>query len=263
MGWLVVAAVSGELAPLREVMVATAPRMHLGWATFDRGTIAGEAIGLLRCGVGKVNAAMATAEAIVAYGPHALLTIGSAGALTPELTPGDVILGEQVVQHDVGYVRGEAFVPTGVVVYEVGGRGRQQTHFVADGVLLARAERAARAAGLAVRRGLVATGDIVVMSAAHKQRLVERFGATVVEMESGAIAQVAQAHGVPWVAIRAVSDTADESVVAVVGSTLDATDGPAQAIPAEQAEAAARLRAGIALANRAVAAVALATIRGA
>ncbi|HBY97251.1 MAG TPA: hypothetical protein DEP84_25485, partial [Chloroflexi bacterium] len=140
MRWLVVAAVSGELAALREVFTATVPRTHLGWASFDRGEIAGQETGLLKCGVGKVNAAMATVQAIASYRPEAILTIGSAGALIPGLEPGDVILGEQVVQHDVGYVRAGTFIPTGVVVYEVGARGRQQTRFAADADLLARAE---------------------------------------------------------------------------------------------------------------------------
>lgn len=262
MRWLIVGAVRDELAPLRPHLTQPTPPEHLGWARFETGMVDGAAVALLRCGVGKVNAAMATAHAIQQWRPDAILTIGSAGAIDEGLAPGAVVLGAHLVQHDVGYVRGERFVPTGVVVYEVGGGGRQQSHFAADAGLLARAEAASGAAGLTVRVGPIATGDMVVMSATFRRRLAARFGVLAVEMESGAIAQVAAAYAIPCLAIRAVSDTADESIVEAVGGALDATEGlDGVTVAPEAFEATAQLQANLVVAAEAAAAVALATIR--
>ena len=51
------------------------------------------------CGIGPVEAALATAAAIDEHGPHAVLQVGIAGAQT--LAPGSVALGSEAVYCDV------------------------------------------------------------------------------------------------------------------------------------------------------------------
>ena len=60
-----------------------------------------------------------------------------------------------------------------------------------------------------VHVGAIATGDQVVFSDERKQWMHGAWGALAVEMESAAVAQVAQANGIPWLAVRAISDSAD------------------------------------------------------
>jgi adenosylhomocysteine nucleosidase len=65
------------------------------------------------------------------------------------------------------------------------------------------------------RRFKTAYGEGTVVSsreiarAAKKQELASRFGADVVDMEGAAVAEVAEAHGLPFLAVKAVSDELD------------------------------------------------------
>ena len=62
------------------------------------------------------------------------------------------------------------------------------------------------------RTGLIATGDRFIAKAAALQELREALpGLQAVEMEGGAVAQVAEQEGIPWLLIRVISDGADET----------------------------------------------------
>ena len=84
--------------------------------------------------------------------------------------------------------------------------------FDADERLVGAAEQAARVfEGASVRRGLIASGDQFVHSSGRVEEIRSRFpDIQAVEMEAAAIAQTCTQLGVPFVVIRAVSDSADE-----------------------------------------------------
>ena len=64
----------------------------------------------------------------------------------------------------------------------------------------------------AVRPGLIATGDQFIGDAAVLQELKAALpDLQAVEMEGGAVAQVAEQEGVPWLVLRVISDGADEA----------------------------------------------------
>jgi adenosylhomocysteine nucleosidase len=63
--------------------------------------------------------------------------------------------------------------------------------------------------GLSVKLGSIATGDRFVATNDVKKYIVDTFGASVCEMEGGAIAQVAFVNKTPFVVVRAISDSAD------------------------------------------------------
>lgn len=68
------------------------------------------------------------------------------------------------------------------------------------------------------RRGTIHTANQIVATPAQKAELFARTGAAAVDMESDAARQYAQASGVPLIAVRAISDTADETLdPAVIG----------------------------------------------
>ena len=59
--------------------------------------------------------------------------------------------------------------------------------------------------------GRVASGDLFVAEKSAKNRIIAVTGGMCTEMEGAAIAQTAYRNGVPFVILRAISDTADNS----------------------------------------------------
>ena len=57
--------------------------------------------------------------------------------------------------------------------------------------------------------GDIATGDQVIASNDKRRAITDIFGGDACEMEGGAVAQTAFANGVPFVVVRAISDSAD------------------------------------------------------
>ena len=57
----------------------------------------------------------------------------------------------------------------------------------------------------------VVSGNQAIFSTNRKRWLQKTFSALAVDMETAAVAQVAVSYGLPWVAIRAISDQADDS----------------------------------------------------
>ncbi len=66
--------------------------------------------------------------------------------------------------------------------------------------------------GDVVRSPRILTVDRLVADPAEKRLLASRHGAEAVDMESAAVAEVCAAHGVPFRAVRAVSDTVDTAL---------------------------------------------------
>ena len=69
---------------------------------FSVGVIGSTRVVLGKTNAGKVNAAMMTTLAVNHYSPSAVFFTGTAGAVDPELKPGDVVLGTAIGYHDFG-----------------------------------------------------------------------------------------------------------------------------------------------------------------
>ena len=170
-----------------------------GGMTLHAGMLEGCSVVVAQCGVGKVNAAACT-QTVVDAGVGAVVSTGAAGALGADLEIGDFAVATGCVQHDVdltalGYELGQ--VPGSPVVLPV------------DAPLSSRLESSIAASGVHVVRGCMATGDMFVCDVADRQRIYDAFGAVCCDMETAAIAQVCHARGVPFAAVRAISDKAD------------------------------------------------------
>ena len=141
----------------------------------------------LACAGASTARARAAAERLAAAGATGLLSFGVAGGLTPELPPGSLVLAEAVVED---------------------GEPRAASAGWHAAVL------AVAGPGLALRAGTLAGSDRPLTSAADKARLHRTSGALAVDMESHAVAAVAAARGLPFLALRAVADPADRSIPA-------------------------------------------------
>ena len=198
----VVGAMEQEIELLRESMTNV---KHVSFGKFSayEGELAGKRMVLVLSGIGKVNAAVSTSWVIHQFAPDCVINTGSAGGLGKSLKVGDVVIGETVAHHDVdvtafGYVWGQ--VPQLPAV------------FASDSNLIRQAEKAGQVFdGAAVTQGLIVSGDRFVHSSEGVAEIRSHFpDVKAVEMEAAAIAQTCYQLEVPFVIIRAVSDSADE-----------------------------------------------------
>ncbi|HJC69525.1 MAG TPA: 5'-methylthioadenosine/S-adenosylhomocysteine nucleosidase [Candidatus Brachybacterium intestinipullorum] len=163
-----------------------------------RGRLAGVETVVVTTGIGVAAATAAATWGILTLSPGLVVAAGSCGGLAADVEVGTVIVGESFAWSIAdatafGYAPGQ--LPGG------------PERIVAEKAWTDRAERAARCdAAAAVRRGLMLSGDAFV-TAPLADPMRERFpGALSTDMETAASARTAEALGMPFVALRAVSD---------------------------------------------------------
>lgn len=118
-----------------------------------------------------------------------LLILGFGGGLAPEARPGNLVIADRVL------LAGED--SEGIETY------------MADSTLVMTAE-SVRLEGITLGRGALATVDRVLIESKEKQALAKRTGAVVVDMETAGAVQIAQERGVPWLAVRAITDGVED-----------------------------------------------------
>ena len=164
----------------------------------------GDGVVVIVCGVGKVAASMATQYACDVFKPRAGIAIGLAGALEDGVRPGQVVVASGAVQHDLD---GRPLTEAKGVIPGLGLATISSDPAATEKVLTS-----ARLESRDTRLGLVLTGDQIVTSRAARDSLYKEFpDAACIDMETGAFAQVAHQNGLPWTALRVISDSADES----------------------------------------------------
>jgi adenosylhomocysteine nucleosidase len=209
LGRIGLVAVHRELLPLRQAM-REEEQARLGEALLCTGWIGDRAVALADVLPGPVHAALGAQALVIRHQVDSLISFGSAGALAAGLSPGDLVVGQRAIAHDAGRFLGQRFEPAGVMGRDRHGRIGFRRAFEADPDLVESALAAAHALGDRAQVGTIVTGNQVVFATARKQWLRQTFDALAVEMETAAVAQVAVAHGLPWVAVRAISDSADD-----------------------------------------------------
>lgn len=169
---------------------------------FHIGTISGKKIIAVICGIGKVNSAVCTQILISEFNVKKVVNIGIAGGIGQDIVPGDVVIGENLVQHDVDAT---AF---GDVVGQI---PRLDTFdFKADESLVKLAKKASEKSTIhKTFVGRIVTGDQFVADLDKIKWLSETFNALACEMEGASIAQTCYLNNIPFVVIRSISDNAN------------------------------------------------------
>lgn len=216
----VIAALPEELAHLAD---RSGARAEIGGMPFWRGEIAGREAVFVESGPGKVNAGVATSLLLDRFACRALMLCGAAGGLDPALGVGDIVVGVSHAQHDYG-----AHKEDGFRTIQPGSRPSLgddwRPGYPVSETLVARLQEAAKGLELeplpeaigagaripSIRFGAILTGDSFVNTEGMRQRLHAEFKAHAVEMEGGAVAQVARRWGddIPFVNVRCLSDLA-------------------------------------------------------
>ena len=156
---------------------------------------------LVKCGVGKVNAARVTQILISSFSVNFVINIGAAGALNDNLKIGDIVIGKYLVQHDFDIT---AFGHNKGYISNVGDK------IYSDSNLLEYVQKIInnkKDKSFEIKFGIIASGDIFCTDVSMKQKIVKKFEADCVEMEGAAIAQVCYLDNIPFIVIRSISDT--------------------------------------------------------
>ena len=172
---------------------------------FCEGQIGGTDVVVVRCGIGKVNAALCVQILCDDFAVTHVINTGVAGSLNNDLNIGDILISKDAVHHDVDVT---------IFSYKVGEVPQLGIReFPADAGLISVAEKAIKEnqPDLNYRVGRVASGDQFISSSEVKERIIRDFEADCAEMEGASIAHGAYLNGIPFVIIRAISDKADGS----------------------------------------------------
>lgn len=174
---------------------------------FYSGEASGKKTVVVKSGIGKVNAARCTQILIDNFHPDYIINSGIAGGIDASLSVGDIIIGEELVQHDfdvTAFGHAKGYLCTGE-------RDDVPTVFRSDKKLVYLLESSAKEAGGSgkVRTGRIASGDIFVADRTLKESISHEFKAAAAEMEGAAIAQTAAYADIPFVVLRVISDQAD------------------------------------------------------
>ena len=195
----IIAAMPQELARLVEVLEGAEKSLYLG-RVYHSGHIGRHQVVLVESGIGKVMSAMSVAALIGNFHCTAIINTGSAGAVQSGIQIGHVVLAQELVYHDVDVT---AFG------YAWGQMAQQPLYYEASRYLNSEFQKILESQGQTVHRGLIATGDSFVAGENKVQAIKDAFPQVLaVEMEGAAIAQAAHSVGIPFMVVRAISDTA-------------------------------------------------------
>jgi adenosylhomocysteine nucleosidase len=202
----IVAAMGEEVIGLRARLVEARPASAIG-ARLTLGRLGTARVALAVTGDGERNARRGLAGLLAAHPVSRIIVVGVAGGLSATLEVGTLVIGTQVIN-------------------EVDGRLHGADQALVDAVAMA----------CGARRGVAVTATRIADTVGEKRRLLALAAAAapiagdegsstasaVVDLESAAFAAAAARAGVRWVVLRAVSDTAADSVPALLNRSRDA-----------------------------------------
>ena len=196
----IIAAMPEELVHLTQNLDKTQEVQVLG-NTYYTGTIGKIEVVLVQSGIGKVMSAMSVAVLADHFQVEVIINTGSAGALAEGIAVGDVVIADKLVYHDVDVT---AFG------YAYGQIAGQPLYFESDKNFITRIQENLSQVEQTWHLGLIATGDSFIAGEDKIANIKSHFPTVLaVEMEGAAIAQAAQALGLPFLVIRAMSDNAN------------------------------------------------------
>lgn len=195
-----IAAMPQEIAPLLKRIGRYRSERAAG-ITLYRFTCGNTPVVLALSGMGPRHAREATRALIETARPAAILNFGFAGAVLPGLRVGELVLAERVYRLSDG------------VLEQAPRLALPQTSLAFE---------ACRAAGLEVRSGSFITASGIMNKSDLAASVKAELALPVLEMETAAVLEEATAAGVPALALRAISDAAEEELGFSIEEICDA-----------------------------------------
>ena len=154
----------------------------------------------LKTGMGPARAANSLKLFLSTERPARILVLGYGGALDPSLQVGDLVIGERAS-----------------LLLEDKGSGSMRFLSMAGTWQLAGSREihgSSTLAGLPAKQGAILTSGFIIGGAEQKLLLRDKFHASIVDMETAALAQVAAQFAIPMACVRAVSDRVQDDFLA-------------------------------------------------
>ncbi|MBU0632295.1 5'-methylthioadenosine/adenosylhomocysteine nucleosidase [bacterium] len=195
----IMGAMPEEISPILEKIGSYKTTEYAGNKYYEA-TYCGVDLVLAYSKIGKVFSTLTAATMIEHFGAEKLLFSGVAGAVSPDLKVGDLVVATKLSQHDLditAFGHPYGYVPEGSVYVD------------ADKGLIEISKSVAAEMGLHVKEGIIATGDQFVANEERKNWIGSTFNADALEMEGGSVAVVCNALNIPFFILRAISDAAD------------------------------------------------------
>lgn len=168
---------------------------------FVSGTIGNTDVVVCKCGVGKVNSAVATQVLIDKYNVCEILNVGVACSLSEEVQIGNAVVATDFCQWDIDITAlGE---PRGYI------ENIDKIKIPTSKKLSEKVYKACKDCDMKVFKGTVASADTFIANNETKAMLKKEFGAIAGEMEGASIAHTAYLNNVEFSALRCISDGGD------------------------------------------------------
>ncbi|MDD2789409.1 MAG: 5'-methylthioadenosine/adenosylhomocysteine nucleosidase [Sulfurimonas sp.] len=195
----IMGAMPEEIAPILEQLGEYTTTQYAG-NNYYEASYKGVELVIAYSKIGKVFSTLTSATMIEHFGAQKLLFSGVAGAISPTLKVGDLLVATKLSQHDLditAFGHPFGYVPEGAVYVE------------ADRELITLSQKVALSMNKTLQEGIIATGDQFVANEERKNWIGTTFGADALEMEGASVAVVCDALNVPFFILRAISDAAD------------------------------------------------------
>lgn len=156
----------------------------------------GKEVTAIKCRIGKVNAATATAMLIDKIQPDCIMNIGLSGGVKG-VNRGTVFAGTSFIECDFDLR---------ALGRDLGTKPGQEYEYAADENLLN-----AIPEEMGIRRLKCGTGDFFITKDSQKEEFYNLFGINTFDMETGAIASVCKCCNIPMLSVRKVSDDSEDT----------------------------------------------------
>ncbi len=190
-----------------------------GSRIYYRGELFGQEVVAVFSRWGKVAAATTVTNLILEFNVDRIVFTGVAGAISPELNVGDVVIGQRLFQHDMDarpLMRRFEIPLTGKTSFEtplqnVETMSQAVHNFLKNNKEFRKVLTEQNILNPKMLIGDIASGDLFISSSEMKHALIKNLPSVVcAEMEGAAVAQVCDDYGVPLIVVRIISDSADE-----------------------------------------------------
>ena len=199
----IIGAMAEEVSLFKESMAITKTEQYARM-DFILGELNSQEIVLLQSGIVKVNVTIGTQLMIDKYDVDLIIFTGLAGSLVPNLSQGDIVVSNNVVQYDfdlTAFGRRHGELPDVGRMIEVDSKLVKFACYAFDDVF----EFAEKKPKFLV--GTICSGARFVTDTRKSDWLQRGFGAVATEMEGAAVGYTCHLNEVPFIILRTISDT--------------------------------------------------------